>query len=116
MNYSDLKFFNKTYAGDTRTFFTFPAPFNNRYSGYVSEDRNLYFVLDANVNAYKDYTRAQLDEFLSSLGTNNETAPPVVNTVTDFVSNLTMSDGGKIKTGLILLGVLAAGFLIIKNK
>jgi len=114
MRLSDLKIYNKTYNGDTRQFFDI----NSRYSGYISRDKQTYFVLDNQTNSYKDFSAAELDTFLQNLDNSGitETINNITRTPADFINSLTTTDGGKVTTGLILLGALILGVVLINKK
>lgn len=113
MTINDLRIYEQCHAGDCRSFFTI----NERYSGYISRDQQTYFVLDKETNAYKDFSRNELITFLANLETAGRDLVRTFNeNAKDFFNApIEMFDSDKIKTGLILLAVLAAGFFVIKK-
>lgn len=112
MRLADLKIYTKTYNGDTREFFDI----NSRYSGYLSRDRSIYFVLDNVSNSYKDYSASELDAFLQNLSSGiTETVTDFTQAPANFFSNIMQTDGGKVSTGLLLLGALVIGIFIINK-
>lgn len=114
MRLTDLKIYTQTYNGDTRKFFTI----NDRYSGYISRDGALYFVLDKDTNSYKDYSANELDQFLQSLNSSGiqQTFNDVIKAPGNFMSNITTGDTGKIGAGVLLLGALAIGIILINKR